>query len=54
MIKLGLALGSGLFFVAIAVYFGNKKEEFIQVKTADEYDLIDSENKYKTLLESIY
>jgi hypothetical protein len=43
MIKTGIALGSGIFFVAVALYFGSKKEDFLEVK----------ENEYKILLENI-
>ena len=44
MIKSGLAVGSGLIFLAIALYIGNKKESFMQ----------EEDDKYKILLENVY
>lgn len=43
MIKTGLAIGSGLIFVAISFYIGNKKESFTE-----------EDDKYKILLENVY
>lgn len=52
MIKSGLALGSGLIFIAIAFYF-NKKENLLKVKESFTSSTVNEDNKYKLLLESV-